>query len=221
MAILAINTASSLESVALFDKGKLLGEITWKGKRDETAKLLPTISRLLKQTRLTWKKLTRVLVVSGPGPFSALRIGVATANALAFALKLPLYEMSSEVFWRQRVAGGNASQNSILMLHAGGDFVYREGGKLPSGIWKCAEALTLPEHLRKAPLFFYGDLTEDESAIWKTMAKGSAWKFVPEKSLSTFGEVLAEAKQTLWKQTRLVEPRYFRPPNVTKPRVRV
>lgn len=221
MIFLGINTTSQKESVVLFERKRCLGEISWSGARDETAKLLPTISRLIKKTKHDWSKLSGIIVVSGPGPFSALRIGVATANALAFALKLPLYEMSSEVMWRQRAPEENANLKPILMLHAGGDFVYREGGKVPSGIWKCAEALTLLEKLRKAPLLFYGDLTEDEAIIWKNTAKGSAWKFVSGKSLATFGEVLAEAKQKLWKRTRLATPRYFRPPNVTKPRVRV
>lgn len=209
--------ASSQESVAVFFQGKLLGEITWKGKRDETEKLLKTIERLLKKTRLSWKKLTGVVVVSGPGPFSALRIGVATANTLAFSLKLPLYEITTESLWRQRTP----AKDSILLLHAGGNFVYREGGKLRGGISNCAEALKFPSKLHKTPLRFYGDLSEEEHTIWKNTAMNSTWKFVPEDQLKSFGEVLADAKQTVWKRMRLATPHYFRPPNVTKPRARV
>jgi tRNA A37 threonylcarbamoyladenosine modification protein TsaB len=49
----------------------------------QSEKLLSEIMRLLVKVKV--KKVTGIMVVSGPGGFSALRIGIATANALAFA----------------------------------------------------------------------------------------------------------------------------------------
>ena len=40
--------------------------------------------------------MTAVAVVSGPGAFSALRLGIATVNALAWSLKIPLIELSAD-----------------------------------------------------------------------------------------------------------------------------
>lgn len=48
---LTVNTSSFTESVALFTREKVLDEIKWRGAFDETEKLLPTIMRLLKNSK--------------------------------------------------------------------------------------------------------------------------------------------------------------------------
>lgn len=53
-------------------------------------KMLPTLAALLKQTRTTLAALTGVAVVIGPGGFTSIRIGVSTANALAFSIGIPV-----------------------------------------------------------------------------------------------------------------------------------
>lgn len=57
--------------------------------------LLPEIERLLKKYKATLKNLSKILVNPGPGGFSSTRTGVATANALAYALNIPVAEWSS------------------------------------------------------------------------------------------------------------------------------
>lgn len=53
-------------------------------------KLLPLINASLSQQGITLSKLTGIGVVSGPGPFTAIRVGVATANTLGFVLGIPV-----------------------------------------------------------------------------------------------------------------------------------
>ena len=48
----------------------------------------------MKKQRLKTKDLRLIAVVSGPGAFSALRLGVTTANALAWSLGVPVVELS-------------------------------------------------------------------------------------------------------------------------------
>lgn len=55
------------------------------------AKLLRMIDRLLADVGADRGGITRMMVVPGPGRFSVVRLGVATANALAWALRVPLY----------------------------------------------------------------------------------------------------------------------------------
>lgn len=57
--------------------------------------LLPEVEKLLKAKKITAKDLTKILVNPGPGGFSATRTGVATANALAYALNIPMAEWPS------------------------------------------------------------------------------------------------------------------------------
>jgi tRNA threonylcarbamoyladenosine biosynthesis protein TsaB len=56
----------------------------------QSEKLLPVIDITLHAGRLAKKDITGLAVVAGPGGFTSLRIGVATANALAYALAVPI-----------------------------------------------------------------------------------------------------------------------------------
>ena len=53
------------------------------------------IERLLKYTQLTMKDIEGIVVASGPGSYTGLRIGVTAAKTLAYTLNVPLYSVSS------------------------------------------------------------------------------------------------------------------------------
>jgi tRNA threonylcarbamoyladenosine biosynthesis protein TsaB len=86
---LSIDTASEMASVALSREGVLQGEVTWRCRHNHTVELLPTIDRLLTQAGAGKQELTAVFVCTGPGMYTGLRVGVSTAQGLAYALKLP------------------------------------------------------------------------------------------------------------------------------------
>jgi tRNA threonylcarbamoyl adenosine modification protein YeaZ len=52
--------------------------------------VVPYIEKLLQHAHWTYRDLTHVACVTGPGGFTSLRVGVATANALMWSLKIPL-----------------------------------------------------------------------------------------------------------------------------------
>lgn len=52
--------------------------------------LLPLIKKILKQEKLEFKDLKEIEVETGPGSFTGLRVGVSVANALGFALQIPV-----------------------------------------------------------------------------------------------------------------------------------
>ncbi|MEE8346273.1 MAG: tRNA (adenosine(37)-N6)-threonylcarbamoyltransferase complex dimerization subunit type 1 TsaB [Dehalococcoidia bacterium] len=87
---LSIDTASEIASVALSREGVLQAEVTWRCRRNHTVELLPTIERLLAQGGSAKEDLTAILVCNGPGMYTGLRVGVSTAQGLAYALKLPV-----------------------------------------------------------------------------------------------------------------------------------
>lgn len=76
--------------VALVDKGKVLKHKTVLSVRAHSEKLLQTINRLLVQSKKSVKDISGIAVVRGPGSFTSLRVGVATANALSYALAIPV-----------------------------------------------------------------------------------------------------------------------------------
>ena len=62
---------------------------------DHAARLLPLAERALAEAGVAWERLERIAVGVGPGGFTGLRIGIATARALAQALALPLAGVGS------------------------------------------------------------------------------------------------------------------------------
>lgn len=88
---LIINTAESKRAiVALGCDDFLLDKIAINAEYKESEKLLPAIDKLLRKNKAKPMDLRGVAVVTGPGGFSSLRVGLATANALGYALKIPV-----------------------------------------------------------------------------------------------------------------------------------
>jgi len=87
---LSIDTASELASVALSEEGALVAESTWRCRRNHSVELLPSVDRLLVQASADKTSLSAIFVSIGPGMYTGLRVGIATAKGLARALSLPL-----------------------------------------------------------------------------------------------------------------------------------
>lgn len=68
------------------------------GRFSQAEKLLPAIDRMLQAQKTKPEKLRAVGVVSGPGGFTAVRIGVAVANGLGYALNLPIIGIKGDEF---------------------------------------------------------------------------------------------------------------------------
>lgn len=90
MLILAIETATKVSSVALSDGTKIVAALTMENGPEHSATLVPNIGKLLEMAGKTRKDLNAVAVSVGPGSFTGLRIGLATAKGLAYALNIPL-----------------------------------------------------------------------------------------------------------------------------------
>ena len=85
MLTLGIETSSPAGSVALIDDGRLLAERTLNVKWGHSRFLVSFIDGLFKDTGADKKKLGLVAVSIGPGSFTGLRVGLATAKGLAYA----------------------------------------------------------------------------------------------------------------------------------------
>lgn len=89
--ILYIDTASAEEiELALEKNGKIVAKKKVSAPRSQAEKLLPAISRLLRGARASLNDLEKIAVNNRGGSFTSLRIGVLTANALAYALGIPV-----------------------------------------------------------------------------------------------------------------------------------
>jgi tRNA threonylcarbamoyladenosine biosynthesis protein TsaB len=110
--ILSIETSTSVCSAALHDDGKLVAFEITHTPNSAAGQLAVMVDKLLKQPAPAVAesdggsvKLQAVAVSSGPGSYTGLRIGIATAKGICYALSLPLIAVNSlEVMARQVTA---------------------------------------------------------------------------------------------------------------------
>lgn len=89
--ILGIDTSEiNTMKVYLKDKKGKIVKMVKVRRRPGSQVLLPMIDKILKSKQLDFKNLTGVEVNTGPGSFTGLRVGVSVANALGFALQIPI-----------------------------------------------------------------------------------------------------------------------------------
>lgn len=111
--VLYIDTTNAKIKIALFDDDfKILVKDEWESKQNETEILLKRIEKILKIAKVNIVEVQSILVASGPGPYTTLRIGVATANALAFALNVPVYELKENEDPRKIIRADLLSESS-------------------------------------------------------------------------------------------------------------
>ena len=90
MSILAIDTATQVSSVAVADENRLLAELTMQARLTHSETLMPHIQQVLRMASMPKEQLDGIAVSIGPGSFTGLRIGLAAAKAMAYALDLPI-----------------------------------------------------------------------------------------------------------------------------------
>jgi len=90
MKILAVDSSGLVASVAVITDEHLIGEFTVYHKKTHSQTLLPMIDEICKITDYRLEDIDAIAVSAGPGYFTGLRIGSATAKGLGLALKKPL-----------------------------------------------------------------------------------------------------------------------------------
>lgn len=91
MLVLAIDTATKIGSVALYDdKIGVIGEINLYVKVNHSNVIMNAVDSLFKLSGLTIKDVDKIAVTIGPGSFTGIRIGTAIAKGLAYSLKKPI-----------------------------------------------------------------------------------------------------------------------------------
>lgn len=90
MKILGIDSSGLVASVAVAEDDRLLAEYTVNYKKTHSQTLLPMLDEIVRMTELDLKTIDAIAVAAGPGSFTGLRIGSATAKGLGLALDKPL-----------------------------------------------------------------------------------------------------------------------------------
>ncbi len=146
MIILAIDTSQKACSVALCRGDTLIANQSEMLGRGHAERLLPMIDEMLAAHDVKYTDIDRLAVITGPGAYTGVRVGVAAARGLALADKIPCLGFTSlEV----AMASGGLADGLILSTVAGrGDTVFaqiftKQNGKVSD--YKAPRSITLDE----------------------------------------------------------------------------
>lgn len=115
-AILAIDTATSQVVIATGSPaGDTDGIATWQAGYRHGETLLPSITRFLGEQNIRRSRLTGIVVGSGPGAFTGLRVGIATAKGIAHGLGIPIVGVSTA----EALLAASGVDRAVLLLPAG------------------------------------------------------------------------------------------------------
>jgi len=115
-AILAIDTATTRVVIATGSPdGRADGVSTWPAGYRHGETLLPSIGRFLGEQNIRRSRLAGIVVGTGPGAFTGLRVGIATAKGLAHGLGVPLVGVSTG----EALLAAAGVDDAVLLLPAG------------------------------------------------------------------------------------------------------
>ena len=205
MYMLAIETTGPNASVALFhaenpdggltaalaERAVLVGEKTSREAKNHLKNLMPLVRDLLADCGVTKEQLTHIAASVGPGSFTGIRIGVATARALAQVLELPCVAVPTLEAFLYAQAPNDADERVICgIINARRGQVYGIlDGYLPGGPYMLTDVLdVITQQVRPdgRPVLFYGDgmdayETEIESSLDDfNMKKDRDYFFAPQ-----------------------------------------
>ena len=152
MNVLALDTATPSPSVCLLARGDLFEEGLSSDRR-ASEELLPAVRRVLGAAGVRLEDCDRIAVCAGPGSFTGVRVGMATAWGLGRALGIPV-EAVSTLEALAESARGRADSRVVAALDAGrGDLVCEtfvlDPGRArslgPPRLVRRSEAADLPE----------------------------------------------------------------------------
>jgi len=128
--LLALETATAVTGVALFRGDECVAEVV---RADGTAAelLMPAIDEVLRGAGLRPEGLAAIAVSIGPGSFTGLRVGLATAKGLAFGTDVPLVPVPTLAALALRA---EATERPVLAL------LDARRGEVYAGLFDCSEA---------------------------------------------------------------------------------
>jgi tRNA threonylcarbamoyladenosine biosynthesis protein TsaB len=97
MRVLAFDTALAACSAAVLDTayGGILASESVPMVRGHAEALMPLLARIMKACKLDFRDLDRIVVTTGPGSFTGLRVGIAAARGLGVAIEIPIVGVST------------------------------------------------------------------------------------------------------------------------------
>lgn len=221
MKILAIETSTSMGSLALMDDKQVYGEEMVFAKKSHSERLLSAIDSLLNRCGFSMENIDVLGVSVGPGSFTGIRVGISTVQALAFAQNKKVVGVST--LEALSLHGRFYTGITCPILDAGRNKVYAAAygfSKTEASILYLKERLTTPQEFKedlknlsmKEPILLIGEGARfflpfyDDTELFR---HGSPSFSLPRASY--VGELaLSFAKRGFLKNPIDLEPNYLR-----------
>ncbi|MCL2280334.1 tRNA (adenosine(37)-N6)-threonylcarbamoyltransferase complex dimerization subunit type 1 TsaB [Candidatus Saccharibacteria bacterium] len=117
--ILALKTSDNPTEICLLDdNGKIVNKKVWNAERNLARDLFGEIEKLFARNgpAKKWEDLTGVIVFRGPGSFTGLRIGITTANAIAYGREIPVVGATGDNWLASGLKKLTDGQNDKIVL---------------------------------------------------------------------------------------------------------
>ena len=221
MNILGIDSSGLVASVALQSDDKLVGEYTIHNKKTHSQTLLPMIHDMLEMADVSVKELDAIAIASGPGSFTGLRIGAATAKGLGGALSIPLIAVPTLEGLAYNLAGAEALVCPIMDARRQQAYygIYDVSNEVPVEIEK-PDAAPIEVVLQKAKetkreVIFLGDgVPVHREALQQGL--NVAWKEAPAHMNRQSAASVAVLGARYYDEGKIVSAEAFRPDYLRK-----
>ena len=228
--ILHIETATDICSVALGKSGELIREHHATEIRMHISSLSVLIDEILGQEQLTYRDLAAIAVSTGPGSYTGLRVGYATAKGLAIGLEIPIIEVDTlySIAWGMKQVCRSPVSLFVPMIDARRMEVY--SAQYDENLQRVKDAApwildenSLSDLLERYDTVAFGgngafkvedlffEVSVDKVLLFSQIECNSTYLVAPAWRLYTTNK---------WADTAYCEPRYIKPPNITKPKIK-
>ena len=163
MKLLGLDSSGLVASVAIVEDENLLGEYTVNYKKTHSQTLLPMLDEVARMVELELGTLDAIAIAGGPGSFTGLRIGSATAKGLGLALNVPIVNVPTVDALAYNLVGHRDLVCPLMDARRNQTYtgLYRfDGNEMKTVRPQCAVAIEdIVEEIarRKQPVVFLGD----------------------------------------------------------------
>ncbi len=207
MKVLSLDCASALCSVCVRQSGNVIAQEVEAMERGQDARLMPMVQAVMEQAGMTYADLDRVAVIRGPGSFTGLRIGLATARGIGFAAGKPVLSVDRFAIYKEQ---NKAFQGALLVvLESRRRELY--SCLYPDGALPLEPALLTHEDIAKK-------LAQDPSLMMTGDCQAvcvEASRFLPRQEIEAITCARLAAEGSEGDPAFLPRPFYLRPPDVT------
>ncbi len=220
--ILAFDTSSSRGSVAVLEGGEVRAELRVQALHTHSTLLLSSIKFLLSRIGWTLSDLNLVAAGIGPGSFTGIRIGIATALGISQSLSIPFAGVSGLDALAQQAASLNGRVGVLLDAHRSQVF-YAEYVSRSERIRQLKKSTLisvsdLEPYLKDRHLYIVGDFSACRLKESKGVSSGWPRPVSVDLYLATGIGRLALSRKRKWRTGDYIvsEPMYIRPPDALR-----